>query len=281
MNAVQISKGLLAGLTALAAVGFGGAAQADTVFTFSNDLSGSEVVNMVGANGSQFGVYAGRYRAQLGPAQGQGPLINIFCVDYTHDIHIGDYYTANTQQMITGPAAAQATNGYYNGGLASAVTATDFNPINLGTVSAAQRASEVAYLADNYLNATTFNNSGQVTFTGATDPTNNLAAVSLSIWDIMQDGGDGLGGGGVQLAGSTTNYSVLNALSGYYEQQAAAHSNYQSQTAEWIQAPIGPNGGHAQDYVTEVPEPAGFLPMLLGVGGLAALAVARRRKASV
>ena len=272
--------GLLAGL--VAALGLGGAAQADTVFTFSSDLSGSEVVNLTGIGG----VYAGRYEAQLGPAVGQGPLTNIFCVDFTHEINLGDYYTANTQQLITNPAGAQTAGGYYSGGLASALTPTDFAPTNLATVSAAQRTSEVAFLADNYLNATatTFTSGGQVTFTkgiaGSGDLTNNLAAVSLSIWDITQDGGDGLGTGGVQLAGSTGNYALLNSLSGYYEQQAAANANYQSSTAYWIQAPVGPNGGHFQDYVAVVPEPTGVIPMLLGVGGLAALAVARRRKAN-
>ena len=284
--------GLLAGLAATALVGHGGAARADadSVFTFSNDLSGSEVVGLVDASGNAFGVYAGRYRAQIGPAAGQGPLTNIFCVDFTHEIHLGDTYAADTQNLLTAPAAPQATNGYYNGGLASALTAGDYAPA--GAMTAAQRASEVAFLADNYLNATatTFTSGGQVTFTqgmaGSADLNNNLAAVSLSIWDIMQDGGTGLDTGSVRLqnpAGtsyaSLYNYPLLQSLSGYYEQQAAGNANYQSGTAYWIQAPVGPNGGHFQDYVAAVPEPSAVLPMLLGVGGLSALAVARRRKA--
>ena len=63
----------------------------------------------------------------------------------------------------------------------------------------------MAFLADSYLNATatTFTNGGQVIFTqnmaGSADLNNNLAAVSLSIWDIMQDGGNGLDTGSVRL----------------------------------------------------------------------------------
>ena len=139
MNSRKIGGGLLAGLAAVAAVGLGGAAKADTTFTFNSDLSGSEVVNLVGIGG----VYAGRYEAQLGPAVGQGPLTNIFCVDFTHDIYLNSTYLANTQQMITNPAGP-AAGGYYTGGLASALVPGDYNPSNLGTVSAAQRADEVA-----------------------------------------------------------------------------------------------------------------------------------------
>ena len=282
----------MAGLIALAAAG-GGAAQADTVFTFNNNLSGAEVVGLVGANNQPFGVYAGRYQAQIGPAQGQGPISNIFCVDFTHEIQLGDYYTANTQQLLTAPAGT-LTNGYYNGGLASALNSSDYSPT--GTMAASQRADEVAYLADNYLNATSITFTGGAS--GSTDLNNNLAAVSLSIWDIMQDGANGLGTGSVQLwnpAGtqysSLYNYSLLTSLTGYYETQAAANAGYQSNTAYWIQAPRNSSDGHDQDYVIEggggviphgpaaVPEPASLFPMLLGMSGLAALAVARRRKA--
>ena len=96
----------------------------------------------------------------------------------------------------------------------------------------------------------------------------------------MQDGGNGLDTGSVQLDNSTSNYALLDSLSGYYEQQAAGKANYQSSTAYWIQCPAGQNGGHLQEYVAVVPEPTGLIPMLLGVGGLAALALARRRKAN-
>ena len=103
--------GLLAGLMALAAAGHGGAARADadSVFTFSSDLSGSEVVGMVDGSGNAFGVYAGRYRAHIGPAAGQGPVTNIFCVDFTHDIHLGDTYAADTQRPADG--SVRSRNG--------------------------------------------------------------------------------------------------------------------------------------------------------------------------
>ena len=94
---------------------------------------------MVDAGGNAFGVYAGRYRAQLGPAVGQGPLANIFCVDFNHDIHLGDSYVADTQNLLTDPAAPQRAGGYYNGGLASALTTGDYQPTGATDGNAARQ----------------------------------------------------------------------------------------------------------------------------------------------
>ena len=295
----HISKRLRTGLALLATCALAGAAQADTVFTFPTSASvalpGSEVVGLVNSSGNPFGVYAGRYTAQIGPTSGPSVLTNIFCVDFTHDIELGDTYSANTQHLLTSPAATKAsTDAYYNGGLASALNGSDYNPS--GAMAAAQRASEVAYLADSYLNATSLTFTSN--FSGSTDLGANLAAVSLSIWDIVQDGANGLGTGGVRLWNpgatnydgySASVYSQLTSLTGYYENQAAQHSTYQSSTATWIQAPRNGSDGHYQDYVMEaggvnphgpaaVPEPGSLAPMLFGVGGLAALAITRRRK---
>lgn len=290
------------GLALLATSTLAGMVHADTVFTFPTTASaavpGSIVVGLVNGQGNPFGVYAGRYTAQIGPTGGPAIMTNIFCVDFSHDIHFGDTYAANTQHLLTDPAAVKAkTDAYYGGGLASALAGADYNPT--GSLAASQRASEVAFLADSYLNATS------TTFTsgasGSTDLNTNLAAVSLSIWDIMQDGSDGLGTGGVQLWNPGTSsysgysasvYSQLTSLSGFYENQAKQNATYTSSTAHWIQAPRDVNNGHFQDYVMEVgqtaprglpavPEPGSFVPMLLGAGGLGALAVIRRRKTAL
>jgi len=209
-------------------------------FMFSSDLSGSKVVTLT-RDGGKTSVqgYAGRYKGQIG----SGPVTNIFCVDIGHEIHSGDTYAANTQYDIT--SAAGALNGsYYGGGLASALTDGDIASVTL--TQANSRASEVAFLADNYLNATSFSEAS-----GSADLGNNLTGLGLSVWDILQDGGDGLKAGQVQTGSSDAG--VYGSLVSYYEGLAAAHTGYTSRTAGWIQAPQPTPGRHMQDYVYEKP----------------------------
>ncbi len=247
-----------------AALALGGApgARAQT-FTFSSDLSGSKVVTLTEDGGkTSFQGYAGRYKGQIG----SGPDTNVFCVDIGHEIHPGDTYAANTQYDITSPAGA-LNGGYYGGGLASALTDGDIASLTL--TQASSRASEVAYLADNYLNAASFSGAS-----GSTDVGDNLTGLGLSVWDILQDGGDGLAAGQVQTGASDAG--AYGGLVSYYEGLAAAHTGYASGTAGWVQAPQPSLGQHMQDYVYEkpaapqaVPEPGmtAFLPALALVAG--------------
>ena len=232
-------------------------------FTFSGDLSDSQVVTLTqdGGQTSSQG-YAGRYKGQIGSE----PAINVFCVDISHEIHPGDTYAANTQYNITSPAGALG-GGYYSGGLASALTDGDVASVTM--TQAGSRASEVAYLADNYLNATSFSGAS-----GSTDMGDNLTGLGLSVWDILQDGGDGLTAGQVQT--SASDAGAYGGLVSYYEGLAAAHTDYTSSTAGWVQAPQQTLGQHMQDYVYEkptapqaVPEPGmtAFLSCLSLVAG--------------
>ena len=270
----QISKTQI-GLSAavlVAILGGTGSAHAQTqTFSFVGALPGSQGVYVSSDGGKTYeDAYTGRYHATL-----NGAPINIFCVDISHDIHNGDTYAANTQYHIT-DAAGPLSGSYYKGGLASAITTNDLGSVTVTAPQAAARASEVAWLADNYLNASAF--------TGVTDTNSvdNLTAVNLSIWDIVRDGGDGISSGQVQ---ATNLNSSLSGLVSYYEGLAGGETTYQSATATWIQAPESASGGHMQDYVYEkpatpgvqpVPEPG--VPTMLLCLGLVVGGVALRRK---
>jgi hypothetical protein len=245
-----------------------GVARADN-FVFTNEGTSSVVY----LNGVSSGVYAGEYAATF-----NGTSINIFCTDFTHEISDGNHYPANSDYSATaaaGPLTANpslTTDGYYDGGLASAITQIDYDAnVGAGTMSVTQRAHEVAYLANTYLGDSNFTGS----LSGYTSTNANLAGVSLAIWDIIQDGGDGLasGNGSVDLNDTTSSwtaadYSEFVTLGDYYENQAlnAYNANGGSDlysNVDWLQAPrtMNSNGtgnttsnnghySHLQDYVT-------------------------------
>ncbi len=263
------------GLTAAALIVILGGAKGASAqtFSFSGALPGSQVVTVSSDGGISYeNAYAGRYHGILA-----GDPINIFCVDITHSIHTNDTYTANTQYHIT-DAKGSLSGNYYAGGLASAITTNDLGSVTVTSIEASHRASQVAWLADNYLNANSFSGSGD------TDLTNNLTAVNLSIWDIVRDGGNGLGSGQV----TAKNLGSLGNLVSYYEALAGNQTTYQSSTAMWIQAPQSTSGDHLQDYVyvkkgsnsgtpQPVPEP-GVPTMILCMGLVAGAVVAARKR---
>ena len=273
MSILSTTQFGLATAIAVTVLGAASTAQAQT-FSYSGSLPGSQTVLISDDGGQNYGfAQAGRYHGTLANAP-----INIFCVDIGHQINKGDTYQANTQYHIT-DAKGSLTGSYYAGGLASAITSNDLGSVTVTAVQASQRASEVAWLADNYLNATAFTGSGD------TDLTNNFTAINLSIWDIVRDGGDGLTNGSVR----SISFGSQSSLVGYYEALAASQTAYQSSTAMWIQAPVSESGYHLQDYVYEksggaprppaVPEPG--VPTMLLCLGLVAGAVVLRRKRQV
>jgi len=263
-----LSKTQVSLTTALvvAILGGGSTAHAQT-FSFIGSTPGSQIVTVSSDGGADYqGAYAGRYQGNL-----NGAPVNIFCVDVTHSIHAGDSYTANTQYHIT-DAAGPLSGGYYQGGLASAITTNDLGSVTVTPAQAAHRSSEVAWLSDNFLNASSFSNSIN------TNVTDNLTAINLSIWDIVRDGGDGLSAGQLR-AENTGSYGGLVT---YYEGLASAQTSYQSSTATWIQAPQSSPGTHLQDYVytnggaPAVPEPG--VPTILACLGAVVAGISLRLK---
>ena len=81
-------------------------------------------------------------------------------------------------------------------------------------IEASHRASQVAWLVDNYLSASSFSGSGE-----------------------------GLTSGQIQ----AKNLGSISSLVTDYEALASNQTAYQSSTAIWVQAPQSASGGHLQD----------------------------------
>lgn len=258
------------------------AASADTTssFTFIGASSGSSASLGISEDGGKsfLTAPAGIYTGSL-----NGKTVNLYCDDLTHDVSDGDKFTVDASQLITAAASTQTTtiNGYkyYQGGLASAMTSSDFNPTNKSSLSYSSRASEVAWLADNFQNLKTFSGAS-----GSTSLATNQAAVNSAIWDIVQDGADGVSKGSMQLSSSSaTNYSKYVS---YYESLAAQHTSYSSTTAYFVQSPLNVQGAdgtsHYQDFVysTALPTPEAGTGIAMGVLFFGALLLFRRRNST-
>lgn len=229
--------------------------RADTLFTFTG--TGNSQVVLTGKYGP---VYAGAYSAAL-----NGMPINVFCVDFNQEIALGDQYQAALSPLFDG----SKTTAYESRLIDDA--RPGYAPVNhLSSISAQTRAGEIAYLSDLFLPQ------------ASTENSTDLAAVSLSIWNIAQNGG-----GDALLSQSDCNFKVLNGLVIGYEAQAS--KNYAAAPQSGVQFIADDSGTNEQEFayvpaagshtVSAVPEPAGMVPMLLGASGTAILISLRRRKA--
>lgn len=247
-----IAAGLLFG--ALAAPFAASRAFADTLETFTNVAAGdSNIVTLSGDGGNTWVEgWSGRYQGNL-----NGQDINDFCVDLNHDIYFGQSYTADVSYNVTDASGSQ-NGSYYQGGLSSALNSGYYSPVE-NSVTNQERADEVGYLVHSYGNATasTFNNGFSLS--------QNLTAVSLSIWDIETDGGDGLTSGSMLSdSGTASTYgSLVNTL----ETQATAHDNDQYLDVKWIQAPIANGGYQSFAYLDAVPEAGTVVTFALMLAG--------------
>jgi hypothetical protein len=259
-------------------------------------LTGSQYGNTVtvtwydGGSWQNAAVYASPYLATVDGATN----VPVFCVDFRHHSYFGQQYlpAVDIAHNVTDQAGGltQASNGayYYNGGLASALTNGDYG-VTVTTSTASVRASQVAWLADNFLSTTSFSGAS-----GSADLVSNMTALSLTLWDIVQDGGDGLDQGNFRAIGASN--SLNRTIADYYLQQASLNSiNYTSSTVAWVQAPrtsafVNQNGNHAQDYlmiqtdsissIDPVPEPSGIVTgiMMFGTTVLGLVRAKRRRQ---
>ena len=269
-NSIKTNKfASLLGLSALAlSLSFCAArpANAQTLhsFTLTNDTSETAGISISEDSGAHFsGTNAGRYKGLL-----DGHLVNLVCNDATHSVGFGNSYSANMDYKIT-DASGALSNNYYHGGLASVLTNADYINPAISNSAANIRASESAYLSDTYLNATSFSNGVNNNVLA------NLVAIQIAQWDIIQDGGDGIGTGTFQTdSGAQTTYGSLVSL---YETEAATHSSYSSVRSMFIQAPTSAVGTHQQNFTTAVPEP-GVMAMLAGMVIPGAMLLRRRKK---
>ncbi len=238
-------------------------AQALRSFILVNDTSETSSINISEDSGATFAnVTAGRYKGSI-----NGVIVNVLCNDLKHGISFGSGYTANVQYNITSPSGSLVSS-YYQGGLASALTNGDFT-----TVSAAEankRASENAWITDNFINSNAATYASNIT--GSTDLNTNLAALQFAMWDIDQDGGDGTAAGTVRLGASSAAYATeIN----YFLTQAALHTTYTSNTAYFIQGPSTAIGTHQQFFSAVVPEPSTYA-MMFGMTMAGALFLRKR-----
>ena len=228
-------------------------ARADTPFQFLTGNTDRAGTAWITTNGSQLtptyeNVYAGQYQIQLGSGSTARTLYT-YCVDVQHDIFEGDQTTA-TLKDFTAPASGFAT--------------ADYNHAS-PTHTKQQNAEAVAYLLDTYLNHTI--------------STAKSVDVGLSIWDIVNDGGDGLTQGDLR---ALVSAPILTDVSGLI-QEAYTH---QAQAATiWVSNPKlnTPGNTRYQDYglhATDYPIPEAStrlsLGALLGMGIVAGFRQRRR-----
>lgn len=275
------SNKLLISLLALSmlAVGSQGAfAYGTQTFTFlgygNPGIIGTNVT--ISVDGTSKAVYAGRYLGKFN----NSPAFNIFCVDVRHTINWNaSFTTLVTLGRTMDPAYPwQPATGFYEngaqgapGGLASALTNADYMPaFPSGSLNVVQRSRAVAWLGTTYLNASL--------------TAQQAAAIQLAIWDIVQDGGDGLAAGTFQVSGNG-----VASLAPTYISEAIANANWGGpDETVFIQARRTTSAGdHLQDFifhnpgtyvqVVPIPEPVFFqLGTLAGLGGLSLF---RRRRA--
>lgn len=258
-------------------------AQAATqFFTFLGTDQGLSVQISTDGSAHYSSATAGRFNGKLGNV-----AHTVFCTDVSHLIGTGSAFETlvNLGKITDAANILNAAHEFYEktpgvgAGMASALEAglttvngnsntsvTDYLAISdsqsLGAAGAQARASEAAYLIDSYLNATagTFSSGAS----GQTDLATNLGGVQLALWDIVQDGGDGILGAGNFRAKSfgTLSDTATSNLVNYYLNQAKAHSSYTGD-AVWIQAlrtVVLSDVPHDQDFTytphAAIPEPA-------------------------
>jgi hypothetical protein len=254
-----------------------GAAGASSITTEPFQLTGAtadtQLVTFTDDGKTETG-YAGLYQGTL-----NGQPINVFCVDPTHEINVGDSYAADAANLATSGPDTTITGGYYTGGVGSELTSLNATPGE--TLTAAQQAArgnEIAWLADNFA-TTAINPFANYSF-ASTDLSTDYAAVNMAIWDEAEDGGAGFAAGDGPFTDTTAADSGTVTLANDFLNLASSESNYASSTAYWIQAP-GQDATHLQNYIMATPEVSPGLISGLGLCGvMLAIGLKRRRQLS-
>lgn len=242
---------------------------ANTIFTFVQATPNDATVNISGDGGVTYeNGYAGTYQGSI-----NGKTFNVYCTDFHHNVSNGQSFLVNTDYKATDSAGSLSSNGFYTGGTASAMNSSDYK-IKVNSVTTAQRASRIAWLTDNYQYAA--NSAFASGLSGSKDFYKNQAAINCSIWDIVQDGGDGITNGSLIL--DSSGQSTYGGLVSYFEALAAQHDGYVSNTVSWIQSQRDANYAHYQDFLTSSPVPEPGVTATLISLGLAAGFLGIRKK---
>jgi len=195
-------------------------------------------------------VYTGQYTINLTTGFPSAANILSYCVDVIHTVNSGYTTTATLITPLNNATTGLATSNYIH---------WDSNGLNndpLNGKSKQQSASAVAYLVDQYL--------------GISDTT-KAHYVSLAIWDIVQDAGDGIAPtkGGFYLSGSNATWE--SAVASLVAEAYAPPTGYTpSSTTFWVKT-ADATDGYTQDFgIKTIPEPV-FLQfgVLSGLGGFA------------
>lgn len=233
---------------------------------------------------------AGFYNAQLEnkSATDQFTAVQVLCTDARHNIGVPDSYdTLVSLGTVSLSPAGTLIQEIYNSkyyyeagfgggaGLVSAINSNDYTPQS-GLLTSQERANEVAYLVD-YLS----NPANSI-------DTNHAAAGQLAIWDIVQDGGDGVTNGSFRASG--TNVTAVASLISGYETAAQAFKSTTNSYSVWIESGRtnavnnSQTGDHLQDFAfrssSPIPEASTLIGFgsLVGIGGLGLLRNKRTKK---
>lgn len=253
---------LIAGTAIALMVGMAGVANAATqTFSFLGSINGKRQLVKLSTDGGvtfsspfQVGVYLGNLSTVPGN-------IEVFCTDVYHFLGTPFVTLVNLGKVIAAADTLKASGYYEDGagngaGMASAMHPLDYNPNLPGSNPAfdtvAERVDAVSYLLHKYLNTAAFT-------------AGDYAKAQLAIWDILQDGGDGMGAGTIQATNTSNVVIDISAI------LADAAGKAGVRRPEWIQAPRNiRNFKHVQDFGWDpVPEPAFYqMSALLALGGL-------------
>ncbi len=175
------------------------------------------------------------------------------------DVHIK--YNSNAKHVYAG-----TMSGSLDGG-----AAFDMYCVDLDHVVSTGNSFEVDVLDESYLSNGTLAGRLFNMFNSGVDSSIKGAALQLSIWDAVVDGGDGFASGNLQEDG--VGASILAMANGYL---TSALSSASSGAATYLRAQSHPDDRN-QNMITgePVPEPASMVAMILGAAGV----LKRRRKA--
>ncbi len=207
------------------------------------------------------GVYVGPYDGKITDARFTSgdptrPQITLYCVDYAHDVNVGDSWQVNVSSLAAG---------------------SDMSNTFVGNLGAYQQAAFLAGLFDSW---GSYVNNGSVTYNGSTQYTSKAqvySGIAAAIWRITTPG--------FPSSFSGVNTTLAMAMSDYFYNWATTADLSGMSFAEWsVLTDVRGNVKDAgQEFLVRtasasVPEPATVLLLLSGLVVLFGALRFRRRE---